>query len=426
MRNIICTVFLVFSLSLKANENHNISLNDSSIINISKIYYPVNKVTVYENYMNNPAELENIKLHLEKSSRIDSITIYSYASPEGPYSWNVWLARERGKTAKRYILSHVPKTRNLPPSLIKVDPTPENWTGMRREVVKLYNRPDKEQVLEIIDRKGIHDEYRKHLLKQLDGGKSWRFILRNIMPQLRHATWIAVWAPVEKTIATLPPDTSLALNPSSLIGPLEPLKIEPVPIAPEARDTVTILALKTNMLYDAITWFNFAVEVPFSKHFSVLYYHQFPWWRWGESRNEYCNRFLSIGGEARWWFKPQPRPSSPKLKKRDRLMGHFLGLYGESGKWDFEHKRDICYQGEHWSAGISYGYSMPISRHLNLEFSVSAGYASIAYRGYTPSPDYSILWRDYAKTGRWHYFGPTKAQISLVVPFRVSYKKKNI
>lgn len=107
-------------------------------------------------------------------------------------------------------------------------------------------------------------------------------------------------------------------------------------------------------------------------------------------------------------------------------MGHFLGLYGESGKWDFEHKRDICYQGEHWSAGISYGYSMPISRHLNLEFSVSAGYASIAYRGYTPSPDYSILWRDYAKTGRWHYFGPTKAQISLVVPFRVSYKKKNI
>ena len=138
MRNIICTVFLVFSLSLKANENHNISLNDSSVINISKIYYPVNKVTVYENYMNNPAELENIKLHLEKSSRIDSITIYSYASPEGPYSWNVWLARERGKTAKRYILSHVPKTRNLPPSLIKGDPTPPSPRGIMCQPAVLH------------------------------------------------------------------------------------------------------------------------------------------------------------------------------------------------------------------------------------------------------------------------------------------------
>lgn len=138
MRNIICSVFLLLSLTIMANENHNVVLNDSSVANISKIYYPVNKVTVYENYMNNPAELENIKLHLEKSSRIDSITIYSYASPEGPYSWNVWLARERGKTAKRYILSHVPKTRNLPPSLIKVDPTPPSPRGIMCQPAVLH------------------------------------------------------------------------------------------------------------------------------------------------------------------------------------------------------------------------------------------------------------------------------------------------
>ena len=104
-------------------------------------------------------------------------------------------------------------------------------------------------------------------------------------------------------------------------------------------------------------------------------------------------------------------------------MGHFAGIYCESGKYDFEHKKDICYQGEFWSLGVSYGYSMPISRYLNLEFSISAGYASIAYRGYTPSPDYSILWRDYDKVGRWHYFGLTKAQISLVIPISITVKK---
>ena len=66
---------------------------------------------------------------------------------------------------------------------------------------------------------------------------------------------------------------------------------------------------------------------------------------------------------------------------------------------------------------------MPIGKRLNLELSVSAGYASIAYRGYTPSEDYEILWRDPEKVGRWHYFGPTKAQVSLVLPFIVKVKK---
>jgi hypothetical protein len=59
-----------------------------------------------------------------------------------------------------------------------------------------------------------------------------------------------------------------------------------------------------------------------------------------------------------------------------------------------------------------------------MEFSLSVGYASIAYRKFEPSEDYEILWRDPEKQGRWHYFGPTKAQISLVVPIRVKVIKK--
>ena len=114
--------------------------------------------------------------------------------------------------------------------------------------------------------------------------------------------------------------------------------------------------------------------------------------------------------------------ASEKRIRRDKLTGHFVGVYGESGKYDFEHKKDICYQGEFWSAGLSYGYSMPIGKRLNMEFSISAGYASIAYRGYTPSDDYETLWRDPEKVGKWHYFGPTKAQVSLVIPITAKLK----
>lgn len=180
-------------------------------------------------------------------------------------------------------------------------------------------------------------------------------------------------------------------------------------------DRKTILAIKSNLLYDALTILNYSVEVPvFDKKASFLVYHQFPWWKSGQYGNEFCLRFLSLGGEARWWF----------VSGDKRLTGHFLGLYGESGKYDFQFREKVCRQGEFWSTGISYGYAMPLGRKqkVHLEFSLSAGYASIAFRGYIPSEDYEFLWRDPEEIGRWHYWGPTKAQVSLVVPIKAKTK----
>ena len=386
-----------------------------------RIYYPVGKTELYEDYMSNTQTLYQIQKYLEKSPQIDSITIYSYASPEGSYALNKRLASERGKTAKQYLLKHIPVDRHLPDSLFIIDPTAENWEGLREKVFYHYPLADKEEVLSIIDRDDITDEHRKTLLKRLNRGKSWQYILKHLMPELRYATWVAVWQRI-KVDRLIEPEARIRMD--YHIPPMPKLKHIPMP-APviEEEDTKTILALKTNLLYDAVSWLNFSVEVPIKDRYSILYYHQFPWWTWGKNNNEYCMRFLSIGAEARWWFKPMPREATDTRIKRDKLMGHFLGVYAESGKWDFERKRDICYQGDHWSAGLSYGYAMPIGKRLNLEFSISAGYASIPYRGYTPSEDYEILWRDPEKVGTWHYFGPTKAQISLVLPFIIKYKK---
>ena len=393
--------------------------SDSTVAMRFRIFYPLSKTELLEDYMDNARTLYHIRKYLKTSPQIDSITIYSYASPEGPYSFNKHLAAERGKTAKQYLLNHISDERQLPDSLIKIDPTAENWQGLRDLVYYQYPLADRDKVLKVLDRKDITDEHRKVLLKRLNRGETWLYILKNLMPKLRYATWISVWQRIDVD-RVLEPDVSLKVDlPKMDLPKLLPFTLLPI----VEEDTKTILALKTNLLYDAISWLNFSVEVPVKNNYSILYYHQFPWWTWGKAKNEYCMRFLSIGLEGRWWFKPMPREATETRIKRDRLMGHFLGIYGESGKWDFERKRDICYQGEHWSAGLSYGYAMPIGKRLNLEFSVSVGYASIAYRGYTPSEDYEILWRDPEKVGRWHYFGPTKAQVSLVFPFVVKVKK---
>ena len=393
----------------------------ASVVMRFRIFYPVGKTELQEDYMDNANTLHHFQKYLEKSPQIDSITIYSYASPEGSYQGNKRLAAERGKSAKQYLLKHLPADRQLPDSLFIIDPTAENWEGLRDLVFYQYEQADKEKVLAILDREDISNERRKVLLKRLNGGKSWRYILKHLMPQLRYATWVSVWQRI-KVDRVIEEPMTLAVE-----MPVVPMPdIEPVPFPKpevEEEDTKTILALKTNLLYDAVSWLNFSVEVPMGDRFSALYYHQFPWWTWGQAKNEYCMRFLSIGAEGRYWFKPMPREKTENRIKRDRLMGHFVGVYAESGKWDFERKRDICYQGEHWSAGLSYGYAMPIGKRLNLELSLSMGYASIAYRGYTPSENYEILWRDPEKVGRWHYFGPTKAQVSLVLPFIVKVKK---
>ena len=80
--------------------------SDSSVVMRFRIFYPVNETKLHEDYMDNANQLHRILKHLEKSPQIDSITIYSYASPEGPYALNKRLAAERGKTAKEYLLKH--------------------------------------------------------------------------------------------------------------------------------------------------------------------------------------------------------------------------------------------------------------------------------------------------------------------------------
>ena len=379
------------------------------------LYYYCDRIDLQEDYLDNALQMARIRDILARSPRIDSIAIYAYASPEGAPHRNDWLARRRAEVARDFILANLPNDSVLLPQNIILHPMGENWEGLYEELDANYHLMNRDRVMKIM-RADIPTETKKWRLKQLDNGFTYNWIIRHHMPALRVATWLCVYQPIPEFVADTMPDISVEM-------PTLP-ELEPLPVTEVSRKKKTILALKTNLLYDALSLVNYSIEVPIGERFSALWYHQFPWWTWGQADNQYCIRFLSIGGEGRWWFKPMPRPQMGKSVQRDRLMGHFVGLYAESGKWDFEWGRDICHQGEHWSVGLSYGYSMPLGRRLNMEFSLSLGYASIAYRGYTPSENYEILWRDPAKQGRWHYFGPTKVQVSLVYPILLTTKKK--
>ena len=384
--------------------------DDNQVIaEIFALYYWRDRIDLDETYLDNGWQMARIRDYLARSPRIDSITIFAYASPEGAYRRNVWLSEQRAKAAKEYLLAHRPDSSALDPEDILLRPMHENWAGLEAELQANYHRHDREKVLSIL-RASVGNDTKKWRLEQLDGGYTYKYIIRRHMPRLRLATWICVWrAPEPDLIAPQPRFTT----------PFRGETLTAVPLPEPGKRT--ILALKTNLLYDAAAAINFAVEVPFNERFSLLYEHHCPWWL--SDNNKYCLQLLSFGGEFRWWFAPRPRPASERRVQRDALMGQFLGLYGMGGKFDLQFDRTGCYQGEFFSVGLTYGYAMPLSKRLNIEFSVSAGYARIPHRHYNPTDDYELLIRDRAKSGTWHYFGPTKVEVSLVLPLLVNKKK---
>ena len=385
------------------------SPDTASVVMKFRIFYPVGKTELHENYMDNANTLHRIQKYLEKSPQIDSITIYSYASPEGSYQLNKRLAAERGKTAKQYLLNHLPADRHLSDSLFIIDPTAENWQGLRDLVFYQYQHEDKEEVLAILDREDINDERRKVLLKRLNRGRSWQYIVKELMPHLRYATWISVWQRIEVDKVIEEPVRLAMEMPDLPIPKLEPIPVEP-PVM-ELKDTF-MLAVKTNLLFDLATALNVEVELPIGNHWSLMVEDLFPWW---ETGNKYCFHLWEMGVEGRYWF------SNNKYHSQ-KLKGHFAGVYGMSGKYDFQYDRDLCTQGEFWSVGLTYGYSRRISKLFHMEFSASFGFLSSAYRRYYPSGGYEVLYRDKSE-GRVGYWGPTKLKISLVMPLNFTRKK---
>lgn len=167
------------------------TLRDSTVVQQFRISYPINDTELHEDYLDNALNLRIIKEYFQKSPRIDSIVIYSYASPDGPLSRNKRLAEERGKRARNYLLQHLPDGRNFPDSLIIVKPTAENWAGLIEIVTRDYPYEDKDEVLELISRDDISGDRKKQMLKRLNGGIPWKYIRTDILPKLRYATWVA-------------------------------------------------------------------------------------------------------------------------------------------------------------------------------------------------------------------------------------------
>lgn len=162
---VVCTLA---SFASEAKSVLDSARKDSSVVESFSIYYECDSTELNPDYLGNKAQISRILSYIHNSPRIDSITIYSWSSPEGRYSYNMKLSRERGKSAKRFLLSHSPDSAKLDSGKIRLSPIAENWSGFISAVTENYHRHDREAVLEIINDETIRNDVKKWKLHCLD------------------------------------------------------------------------------------------------------------------------------------------------------------------------------------------------------------------------------------------------------------------
>ncbi len=150
--------------------------------------FAVGKTFVNPEFGRNAAELEKIRRMIDlvqddKDLTIKRIVIVGYASPEGSLAMNERLSEGRAKALRDYLQSRYPA---IPGSLYSIRFGGENWDDLV-EAVQTSDMPDKQAVLDIIDRYSIIGG-REAKLMALKGGTPWRYMLREMFPSLRKVT----------------------------------------------------------------------------------------------------------------------------------------------------------------------------------------------------------------------------------------------
>jgi hypothetical protein len=172
-------------------------------------------------------------------------------------------------------------------------------------------------------------------------------------------------------------------------------------------------ALRSNALVPGL---NAGVQFATGRHLSLAADWYYPWF-WPARRNLRCTELLGLGLELRYWFRDGLDPAV-------RWTGHSLAFGMMAGYYDFE-RRGSGIQGEYALAAVDYGYSFSLwEEGFRLMLCIGVGWLHTRYRPYQVHEPYGQLFRtgDWTETLDW--VGPVRAEVSLIIPFRLKYKKE--
>ncbi len=439
-----------------------------------EVHFRLDRHELDSSYLNNASVLNTLAGILSESrdrGLLHSVEIQAYASPEGPQGRNDALALARTKAVALWLSRNC----GVPADFIKQSSGGVGWSLLRAKVAG-SDAVYRDKVLEIMDSTPvwIYDSNgrivggRRKSLMDLEGGAVWRDMSIRFFPEVRCCLAVVVReveaespdVPAVPEIPEIPavsevsettdstehiapvvipeevPDTlAILIPPVSVVGhEIEGSEPEGHPVSikdsvsvadsvsavdslvptdslfvNEPVDTSAIFALKTNLLSDLALIPNIGIEFHLGKGWSLAANWHYAWWH--SDRIHWYWR--TYGGDL------AVRKYFGNREKNVLLRGHHLGLYGQIHTYDFELGNMGIMGGEpggwlgdnfNYGGGLEYGYSFRIARKLNLDLSLGLGYLGGVFHEYKPVDD-CYVWQT---TKNRHYWGPTKAEVSLV------------
>ena len=149
--------------------------------------FPVDQTVIYPDYRRNTAELGKIAATIDsvrddRDITITAVHLKGYASPEGTYAHNTYLAKERTAALKRHIL----QLYDFEDETIRTDYEPEDWEGLRR-YVEASNLEHRTEILARID-SSLEPDTKERRIRN-DYPADYRFLLQHCYPALRHTDY---------------------------------------------------------------------------------------------------------------------------------------------------------------------------------------------------------------------------------------------
>lgn len=169
-----------------------------------------------------------------------------------------------------------------------------------------------------------------------------------------------------------------------------------------------VFFIKTNLLYDLMTFVNASVEIPVARNWTAEATLVYPWWRNTRKHKTVQMRYVAL--TPRYYFKNPDKP----------YTSLFAGLTIGGGKYDLQWTRRGV-QGSMWHISPVIGYSHHISQRWKMEYSASVGFVSTKYQKYTQTRDTpygEIKVKDYPWVSKvLNTVLPTSLNVSIVYTF---------
>lgn len=381
---------------------------------VFKVYYYVDHSDLDVTFMQNSAtlkELDNLLDSLMAAGSSLKVKLVSGASPEGTEEGNKALGEARSQQMRSYLLSHHYKLQERD---LTVASNGSDWEGLLRSVerARYYWAPEAARIIRntpiwVRGRNRAIVDSRKKQLMDLHLGDAWRTMEQDLFPYLRK-TEVSVAFPLPVVEPEPKVDTVVVVE-----RQLDTVLVDRYIAPPEPARKHGFL-IYTNLLYDATLVPSIGTQIYFGKGWAL----DARWaGNWLSNQTDwFCWRMY--GGElAVRKYLREPQDNGSGIFRSS--TGHHFGVYGQIFTLDviWNGRGYLCgkegknlFAAPCWGAGVEYGYTLPLGKHFNLDFSIGAGYVRGPLQEYDPSADKNVRSGELTSFQWW---GPTRADITL-------------